>query len=229
MFVLFSIRRKNLLIVRLFLIFFALISIFFAVSTGSRGPILAAIMSLFITVMLAPGFKRYRLRVMSVLALIGIAAIPFIRGNAAEGAGRISSLLAGEGDTSTEARERLWGSAYRTMGENPFFGIGWGAFSERFGTYPHNLVLELTAEAGIIITTIFIVFIIFSLVRSLRAAIDIDNIIFFCLLLFSFIMAMVSNDFNGNRLLLVCLFNSWATTRGIKRPRVAHPEIDQRE
>lgn len=187
----------------------ALIAAYFAVSTGSRGPALSMLVALALTVALAPVFSRYRVRAVGVIAATLALVIPIALSSASEGIVRIVSVLLGEGDTSTQAREALWSNAEKMIGEYPF-GAGWGFYESMYGSYPHNLILELGAETGIVVTAIFLLFIVVSIYRGIRAATTPANTVLLALLVFSFCNSMVSSDFNDNRLLIVCLFAPWA-------------------
>lgn len=194
---------------RLAFIGIALMAAYFAISTGSRGPALSTLGALVLTVALAPVFSRYRIRAVVAIAATLALVIPIAFSSASEGLVRIVSVLLGEGDSSTQAREVLWSNAEKMIGEYPF-GAGWGFFESMYGSYPHNLILELGAETGIVVTAIFLLFIAVSLNRGIRAATTPADTVLLALLVFSFCNSMVSSDFNDNRLLIVCLFAPWA-------------------
>ena len=189
----------------------ALIAVSFAVATGSRGPALAASAAIVFTVVVAPAFRPYRARAIAVVVLSGIALSSVLIANSSDGAGRILGLLLGEGDTSTLARQQLWAESIRRVLENPF-GTGWGSFQYGSGsyTYPHNLLLELAVEAGVLVTALFVLVLVFSIVRAARSATTVTGSMLLALLVFATLSAMVSNDINGNRLLVACMFGVWA-------------------
>lgn len=208
-FLIFAMLRGFAAIHRLAFTGVALTTAYFAISTGSRGPALSMLAALALTVTLAPVFRRYRVRAIGAMAATLALVIPIGYSSASEGLVRIMGVILGEGDTSTQAREALWSEAEKMIGEHPF-GTGWGFFESTQGSYPHNLILELGAETGIVVTAIFIIFIAGSLHRGIRAATTPADTVLLALLVFSFCNSMVSSDFNDNRLLIVCLFAPWA-------------------
>lgn len=74
---------------------------------------------------------------------------------------RFLSLFSGE-DTSTILRFALWESTAAMIGDNPLFGVGWGAYFKAYPAYnffvgdpeviifhAHNMYLSILAEIGI--------------------------------------------------------------------------------
>lgn len=199
----------------------ALIAVSFALSTGSRGPVLAALAALAVTVVLAPAFRRFRFRALAVVSVALAAAGSIAFALAEDGFIRIAGFLLGEEDTSTRAREQLWRNALDVIGQSPF-GSGWGYFDRVHGSHPHNIFLEVAAAAGVIIAGFFVLFFVLSLVRTIAAAETSTDSAYLALLVFSTFNSMVSSDINGNRLLFVCLFAAWAMPR-------LHPDRDTYE
>ena len=60
---------------------------------------------------------------------------------------RIIRLTFEEGYTS--GRGDLWSEAWVMFQDHPLFGSGLGSFTDRYLTYPHNLVLQTAAELGL--------------------------------------------------------------------------------
>lgn len=207
---LFALLRRFHPLLRLTFVTIALTSASFAISTGSRGPALSMIAALILTVGISPIFARNRVRAIGAISVTLAVIIPIAFSSTPEGIARIVSVLLGEGDTSTQAREALWTNAEKMIVEHPF-GTGWGFFESKYGSYPHNLILELGAETGVLVTAIFLVFIAASLRRAVQAAGTPANTVLLALLAFSICNSMVSSDFNDNRLLIVCLFAPWST------------------
>lgn len=210
--ILFATYRRYGVLVRVLLFSAALLAVFFAVATGSRGPTVAASIAILLTVAAAPAYRKFRVRALLMLAIGVVVLIPIIQASASDGVMRIVEILVGGEDTSTQARERLWSGALHMSAEFPL-GAGWGAYADTYGTYPHNFILELAAETGLFVTAIFIFLLASTMIRSRRLAIDLEGATFLALLIFAVLSAMVSSDFNGNRLMIVCLFAVWAVPR----------------
>lgn len=171
------------------------------VMTGSRGPVLSAVIAVAATVCLAPQRGR-SFRILAggfalAAVVVGVVASEFA-----------SDRLRTFQDTSTQARIVLWEAAARTAAQNPF-GIGWGQFywylrpQETLDTgytqYPHNLVLEVAVEAGWLAALILIVLIAYAVWEQARSAttpVEAGMLGFLILMVAS---AMVSGDVPGNR------------------------------
>lgn len=121
------------------------------------------------------------------------------------------------GGTSAEGRLERYQTAYETWTNHPFFGTGIGSFPLHFRgldtiDYPHNIILELLSEIGIIgflIFTFFILYPIYLLIRNGKTtSVFLHSEILtglFCFM-FLFLNACTTGDINDNRLLLT--FNS---------------------
>lgn len=201
-------RKRNLR--HIFSVVAALLSAYLGVSTGSRGPLIAVILSLILVISFAPIFRSARAKSLIMLVTIAALFVPFLFLNAADGSRRIVTLFTGVEDTSTQIREILWINAIDMIRRNPVTGDGWGVYQEKFGTYPHNLILELGTAVGTIVTLIFVVILLYSCFISIRNASTPWDAMMLGLFVFSLVTAMVSNDFNDNRLLFVCMFAPWA-------------------
>jgi O-antigen ligase len=66
------------------------------------------------------------------------------------------------GDTSDPTRSQLMHLAFKTWQNAPLFGVGLGGFpveaglGENNGMYPHNIILEILAEQGVVGLSIFL-------------------------------------------------------------------------
>ena len=117
-------------------------------TTGSRGPFLAALLGLLVLAMGA----RHRARAAGWLLAFGavlVAAFAFVP---AVRASRIGLFLSDpHSDLTARLRLDLWDRTWWVISENPG-GVGYGGFGRAARVlpvpYPHNLFLELTAEAG---------------------------------------------------------------------------------
>jgi O-antigen ligase len=117
-------------------------------------------------------------------------------------------------DPSANVRLEAWDEAGETFQEHPVFGIGVGGLSTfgigRFLVYPHNMLLEIGAELGLLGLGLFGLLLLAVLLKLLSACAAIRRIpradltvplIVLALLLFSLANAMVSGDLNDGRML----------------------------
>lgn len=186
-----------------------------AVLTGSRGPVVAAAGALLVTALIAPGLKKYRGRMF--LGLIAVGAAVFFATRSSGGFDRILALFENENDSSSGVRQQLYDWGILLARENPF-GTGWGTFTYRDGyyRYPHNLLVEIAAEAGILVLVVVALGLLFTVIRAARAATTNTSVIILALLIFGIINAMVSGDINASRLMVVIIFTVWAMPKPVK-------------
>lgn len=217
-----AITRPRRLAVRTMLGLLSAIMIFTALATGSRGPVVSVAMSIVLALLLAPAFKGRRGRsILAVSVLAGVALFVATR-SAGEGLARVVSFLSGDQDTSTMARSFFWETAWTYSQQMPAGG-GWGYFgtlpevfisvAEGGQLYPHNVILEITLEAGWASGILFTLLAVASAVRLILRAGDGATLTYFVLLSFTFINAMVSGDINDNRLMWVVLACAWVIPR----------------
>jgi O-antigen ligase len=105
------------------------------------------------------------------------------------------------------ARIRLYHNALESISRHPF-GIGWGSFEGiTFGgyTYPHNLPLEVLAEAGVLLGGLFLAWMCFRILRAHRITIDYVGAAVFAIVIFWLGKSLSSSDLNDNRVLLYVL------------------------
>jgi O-antigen ligase len=128
---------------------------FMVLRSGSRG----ALLSLLVTVLVMLGFIS-RISIFRKSLLLGVLLII----GAAVYVLTPDSTISFYADTLTEesltnidgsvgVRVSLWRSAYQDFLENPILGAGFGNSSA--GGYPHNIILELAGEMGLIGFAIF--------------------------------------------------------------------------
>ncbi len=178
---------------------------------ASRGPLLALIVAVFLSGI------RYRVLRGRLAAVVTIATLAVMAGlgNAvlAESGERI---LSNTGETGSTSRSALWGEAIHNIKIWPE-GIGFGQFAEsgKIGSladYPHNLILELALEAGVLAAFVFVLGIgyVGKRVWSSTATCGARH---FALLTFWAFTSMFSSDINGNRVLIIALFGLIAAYR----------------
>jgi hypothetical protein len=190
--------------------------------TGSRGPVLAVAVALAVVAVFAPASGAYRTVRVAVIGVVFFLSWYFVRGDTAGGAGRIAStLLAGsDGDTSSLVRLSLWREAWDVIPAH-FWGIGWGGLNDLgplsggglLGQpgleWPHDIWLEVTAEAGWIAGAALIVFMWCALRRLRRLAASPYPAVLFGMAVFWLVQASVSGDVNSWRPMWASIAIAW--------------------
>lgn len=105
-------------------------------------------------------------------------------------------------------RESIYSNSIELIKNNPF-GIGIGNFESMYGTYPHNIVLDIIVTFGIINGVILILCIIISTIKKTIEVKDKNNMIFLIFVVSNFLKLVFSktfiNDINFWLLVLVLL------------------------
>jgi hypothetical protein len=190
---------------------------------GSRGPVLAIAVALATVASFAPASGVYRTVRITAITLVLFLVWYFVRGDTTGGAGRIAAtLLAGsDQDITSQLRLSLWREAWDVI-PGHFWGLGWGGLSDlgplRGGgllgptlPYPHDIWLQVTAEAGWIAGAALIVFVLCSLRRLRRLAASPYPAVLFGMAVFWVIQASLSGDPNSFRCMWISLAISWVT------------------
>jgi O-antigen ligase len=207
--------------------------------SGSRGPVLAAVISVFMVAALAPtsGIKRF-----TRIGLVGVGVALtylYIQGSTTGGTGRIAqTLLQGvDQDTSSQVRLMLWRYTSSYIFRHPW-GAGWGGLQHVSGfnllnteglVYPHNVLLEVTGEAGWIAGAA-VIFFLWSGLRQLRtAAVRPFPAALFGIAVFFTLNAMVSGDVNDNRTMWASVAVAWVVSirNGTHRPGQDNPQMNR--
>lgn len=135
-----------------------IISIVTMITIGGRGPILSLLLLYFIYAYFTRDLAKVKLsRLFSTLLFtVGIVYITFFSSIGSVTTMRfIKAIESNEEDTSLVNRFLAWGYAIDMIQSNPVAGVGFGAFGvEAYGKdeneYPHNIFLEVAAEAGLV-------------------------------------------------------------------------------
>ncbi|GAA5038100.1 hypothetical protein GCM10023317_93300 [Actinopolymorpha pittospori] len=202
------------------------------VESGSRGGLFAAAVAfLLVGCSRLDGTSSRQARIAAVLALFPFALWWMSRdaGLAAERLLRVVQGGAGD-DVSVGARLHLIGGALRTAGQHPA-GVGWGSLvdylrpsevlDDRWTQYPHNLLVEVLAEAGAVCALAVVAFLAVSAWRLRRCCRSRDGAIWSGLTLFFVLNAMVSGDINDNRPMFAAV--AITLTIEVARRREARP------
>ncbi len=123
------------------------------IAAGSRGPTVAFVVGLLALLALTAATGRARRRLLLVAAAIVAAAIVVpvvVPGSAVS---RSLSTIAGSASgLSSNGRSSLWAAAYAAFNQHPLLGIGTGGFAsiDPVELYPHNILLEVSVELGVL-------------------------------------------------------------------------------
>lgn len=121
-------------------------------AAGSRGPVVALVVALITFAALASTHRRARRRLLLVAGVLmaTAAVVPIVvPGSVVSRA--LSALVGGAAGLSSNGRFTLWAHAYEMFEAHPFLGAGTGSFAA-FNelNYPHNILLEIAAELGLV-------------------------------------------------------------------------------
>jgi O-antigen ligase len=122
-------------------------------AAGSRGPVIAFALGLVVLLGLIAASGRDRRRLLLVAAALFAAVIVAPLLLPGSSIGRALSALVGSGSgVSSNGRSELWAQAFAAFGAHPLLGLGTGGFASLSPTelYPHNLLLEMSAELGVV-------------------------------------------------------------------------------
>ena len=179
------------------------------VETGSRGPLLSAVVSIAVAFLIVLARRRVGPGTIAIVAGAGVAAFVVLSFFANAGLDRITQ-------GSDSGRYDLYQLAFRIFLEHPN-GVGWGNFAQYapgFPTvdgyilYPHNLFLELAVEGGLAAVVGGFALVGVTVLRLIRVGLQTDNpwpLIVLAFLLYAIVNAQVSSDIVGNRMLWLAL------------------------
>ena len=209
--------KRYSLPIRLLLIVIASFLLLSSLQTGSRGPILAAIVALLFTI-----FSVFRIKnsiriivsfifiVMSITFIGDKLNIKTIAGSQILRMYNLTTKLGG--NSSDQQRLLRYEKAVDIFMSSNGLGVGTGGFMyhwigpppggiEKKKEYPHNLILEFLSELGIIGFSLIISYILLLIInyyKHNRLKYNEMNNVFFCLWIYSFINSQVSGDFASN-------------------------------
>jgi O-antigen ligase len=174
---------------------------FFA--AGSRGPLLGLIAGALVLGALSLHSAEARRRLLLIVPVGLLAA--FVVGRVVPGQSitRVLSFLSGS-DTQGEDRITLWHEAWHVAGDHPVFGLGTGGFGSLSDlyNYPHNIVLEVAAELGVVGVILLGAIVWTGAAQAYRAWRASDRRVeagfALALLAYALLNAMFSGDISGN-------------------------------
>jgi O-antigen ligase len=222
-------NKKNIpLISILVAIFFInLYSLFYA---GSRAPVIAFFVTVSVGWMYMIIFSEYKKKIIISGVIIGIVVIGFIllfQDYFFTLFLRMNELSSSKGFTES-TRMRLLSVSMEALNSSwlvPLIGLGTGGFQhvagstyDKLGIWPHNILVEVFCENGILGLSIFgylLLKVYQKMNNLLRSSSDFKAHIYCIsgLTLFIFINSLFSSDINGNRVLFTCFGLLYAIDR----------------
>ena len=122
------------------------------------------------------------------------------------------AFLQREGNAAAGTRDVFYGLAIEVFLRSPLVGVGWGGFplaaglTDTAGNWPHNLVLELMAETGIIGTMAFVAFVGVVFYEFIRRRGDVaDKNIILAIFMAGFAASMIGGDWPSQRVLFFAM------------------------
>lgn len=183
------------------------------IGAGSRGALAGAAVALLLTLGLQlarPGNRRPAVAIL--VAAVAVAPVIWAGSPPAAKQKYLSSLQLGQGsdalDAGGGARGEIFSSAVRLFAENPM-GVGTNGYPALTGyIWPHNIVLELGAELGIVgvaLLAALVVAVARTLARAYAGPSAPEAVGAAGLAALPFTLAFSSYDLNNNRILWIML------------------------
>ena len=174
-----------------------LLSFFAIFKTGSRGPLLSYMLSLFFLYYLMNGLTR-SLKIVLIIPFF-ILIFYFILGFLPEELSARYSLDAVSIEENSDEGDRiqLWGLAFTIISKN-LMGIGSGNFLEySFVAVPHNFFLEIAVEYGLLASILIFLIVIrafINMLDSVQNNLSFINIFFSFMFLNQLVNALLGNE-----------------------------------
>ncbi len=194
-------------------------AVYMQLQSGSRGPLFSSVLAILVGCLLTRTRPRLR-RVGAFGGLLAAGVLIAFSAAPAASQGRIAGFLEGSTSGSVDGRVRLYQDAFESILSTPM-GLGWGGYEGiAFGgyRYPHDLPLEVLAEAGVIFGGLFLLWICYVIIQTRRVTVDFIGSAVFATVLFWLGKALVSGDINDNRVLFFALGLAIAA-RAVQRER----------
>ncbi|MFG6114174.1 O-antigen ligase family protein [Halobacillus sp. MO56] len=199
--------------------------------TGSRGPIIAVLISVIGVILLLGGFwqrLKYSTKLISSTVIIFLfMLVTNFNIQEINGYQRVMSNIMAIGEnTSDQGRIERMQIALNGILESDYFGVGTGGFADLYSTsaraYPHNIFLEVFVELGIIGLILLLALMTITIFRVKKLSLNVDISIiakaFGGAWFFSFIIAMVSGDISTNQYFWVTGGLIWLLPCPIEEP-----------
>ncbi|NMC27033.1 MAG: O-antigen ligase family protein, partial [Syntrophomonadaceae bacterium] len=212
---------SNILHERIFAILLALFYLWILLVGGGRGPLLAALFAALIPLLFSIGVSEGKLKIrrfsipIFTLIILCIAILGYLNetGQMTLTLNRLTVLQEAGMGKSAGARMEYYIYSFDLWKHSTLFGHGIGSWPIISGlgdirNYPHNIMLEILVELGLIGFIIFgiLIWAAFSLLRPInRIAYEPIKMLLIMLTVFMLFNAMLSGDISDNRLLFACI------------------------
>jgi O-antigen ligase len=173
------------------------------IASGSRGPVVGVTLGLVVLLGLISADAASRRRLPAIVVGVVGAVVLVAQIVPGQATLRALSVLTGTGaGVSSNGRSELWSQALSTFQAHQVMGIGTGGFASLNPTemYPHNLLLEVSAELGLLGLALLLGLLISGgvvLVATCRRAVSRDRVRA-ALVLSLFVAALVNAMFSGD-------------------------------
>lgn len=198
--------------------------------TGSRGPMLAAVLGVAVLAARPVLARTGRTLVLLFGALAGAAALAFVP---ALQESRLAALLFGrDQDVTADIRGELLTRGVAAAREHPG-GTGYGGYMAAAGTepvpYPHNLFLEVAVEAGWAVAALLILIVVFVAARLSRRPGDPAAALLLALLAVEVLHVSASGDLNARTFFAVLtlgfLVSTWPRLASVHDEGLPQPRL----
>lgn len=175
--------------------------------TGSRGPLISLILTLTVWIVSVSGVARIRLAIATAsIGVLAVSALLFAGDQIETAMNAYLSRGQNQGFVEESGRPQLFELAMNDFLSSPVVGVGLGEYGESAvrgtkasswnsstqGYYPHNIILELLAELGVLGVILAAV-----AMRPGKWLLALKNPYFYPFLL-TFFYSMTSGDINAN-------------------------------
>lgn len=179
-----------------------------ALSTLSRGPLVGLVAGSAAMALALARCRGVQVRGLALVGAGGFLATLLIASGALGSLDRLTS-------SDSSGRDELWRQTLDVAVSHPD-GIGWGQLArsvsgfeiEQGRLYPHNVLLEIAAEAGLVATALFLVALLYCGIEAFRSLSTWSvwyELVPVPLLVMSVTNAMFSSDINGNRVMWIAM------------------------
>lgn len=198
----FMVSEKKFEIGSLWILFLILILLLIVIISGARQTIIAFAGIISFRIILSEG-SVIKNGLIALVCLIVMGTVVFNIG--------LSSIEKSKaGSTANEMLNRDLDTPFKIMAINPISGVGFGGYPEYANkTYPHNMILEIFAELGLIGSVIIAGFIVVStVVQNVYIRYTTKNNSYFILFLIIYIFrAMISGDLSSSIIIFAILLS----------------------
>lgn len=191
----------------------AALSAMVLVQVGSRGPLMFAMLSVLLVLLVGRSLSGRRLALTALALVAGLGVYGYAVLDGGSGGVRLLSMI-GSG-LYDDSRLRLLETAWH-LGQTHLLGVGWGDFAQastvgaqaansRGVSYAHNVFGEAFSEGGIPALVVLCLAALIALVRVQRLSSHRVDTVLLATLIYWLLNAQVSSDLVGNRFMWISI------------------------